>query len=232
MSGAEPGWQGHPPMGPEARPPGDGGSGSRGMLVLALVIVAVSGVVLGLALTWGDDGGDGGPSTDAAQEPTAGELIPGLAEGMYDRSDGALTHDEATCTAEQVVQGIGAGRLADLGVQAGDTEVPFDRMAEGEQRRMAAWMFDCVSDDRLVEYVAGLLPPENPFEQRLCLAEGQVRMLGTDRAREMWVEFTVNPEADLYSTLENDRERDAMVVLEEECFGPPGGSPGTGGTGG
>lgn len=51
-------------------------------------------------------------------------------------------------------------------------------------------------------------------------------MLGPDRAREMWVEYTVNPEADLYFVVENERERDAMQVLEERCYGPESGTGG------
>jgi hypothetical protein len=226
MSGPGPGWQGQPPAGPEHLPGGSGPQAPRsshGPLILALAIVAVAGLVVGLAWTLaGDSSSDGGGD----EGPTADELTTSLAERIYDRSDGGSTRDEAACTAERIVEGIGLDRLTELGMTSGQAGIPFDEMAEGEQRRVATWMYDCVSDDRLVEYIAGLLPPERAFDERLCFAEGQVRMLGADRVREVWVEFTVDPEADLYFVLEDERERDAMQVLEDQCYGSGGAATG------
>jgi hypothetical protein len=201
--------------GVESREPGR--SGSRVVLLgVLLVVVAVVGVVIG-ALAGGDD--EPSASSDEAGTDRQ-ELVDGLAAGLYENFGGTFSHDEADCAADSLMSKVGQGRLLDLGLGPSN---PYDvfsvtELTPEEQHDVVSSVVGCISDDRLVGYLASTYSEggELTYEQGECIAEGQIELLGPDRLRELVVEGNFSPGASMAS-LADPEDQDDMEAIDREC---------------
>ena len=212
MTDPGPGWWTGPPPPP---PPPPGRSRSSVPLVLVLALVAGAGVVIGVVLGGGDsDPSPPDPATDRE------EMIDGLSTGLYENFGGTLNHDEADCAARSVVNKVGEDRLLDLGLGPSN---PYDvfsvtELTLEEQGDVVGGVVQCISDDRLVGYLASTYSAggELTFEQAECIAERQVELLGPDRMRDLTVEANFQPGESVASLADPD-EQGGLEAIDREC---------------
>lgn len=114
------------------------------MKITRLFVIAVAATLLLAACGDSDGGGDADPALVAA-------LADELASPDDDGSPSPFPRDDAECAAEKIISGIGAGRLAELGVTADDVgEVEELDFTDSELDTIVDSLGDCSDLPRLM----------------------------------------------------------------------------------